>query len=91
MWGGGTPEEAWRAIATGPGMSSWFVPSTSDERVGGTAKNNLGPGMESIAWIKKWNPPQSFVAETQEVTIHRCSCVFFAEISARTGTATNER
>ena len=22
----GTPEEVWQAIATGPGISSWFVP-----------------------------------------------------------------
>ena len=31
----GTPEEVWRAIATGPGISSWFVPSEVDEREGG--------------------------------------------------------
>src|SRR5262245_8722776 len=62
----GTPEVVWAAIATGPGMSSWFVPSTSDERVGGVATNNFGPGMESIASIKKWDPPRSFVAETEE-------------------------
>jgi len=31
----GTPEEVWRAIATGPGISAWFVPTTSDEREGG--------------------------------------------------------
>jgi uncharacterized protein YndB with AHSA1/START domain len=62
----GTPEEVWAAIATGHGMSSWFVPSTSEERVGGIATNNFGPGMESIATIKQWNPPSSFVAETEE-------------------------
>ena len=27
----GTPEEVWRAIATGPGVSSWFVPCQVDE------------------------------------------------------------
>ena len=31
----GTPEEVWRAIATGPGISSWFVPTEIEERVGG--------------------------------------------------------
>lgn len=31
----GTPEEVWRAIATGPGISSWFVP-TRCERQGGS-------------------------------------------------------
>ena len=62
----GSPEEVWAAIATGHGMSSWFVPSTSEERVGGIATNNFGPGMESKATIKRWNPPYSLVAETDE-------------------------
>lgn len=62
----GTPEEVWAAIATGPGISAWFVPSTSDERAGGAVTCNFGPGMESRATIKTWNPPLSFVAETEE-------------------------
>ena len=62
----GTPEEVWQAIATGPGISSWFVPSTVEERVGGTATANFGPGMESVATIKTWDPPRRFVAETVE-------------------------
>ena len=33
----GTPEEVWRAIATGPGISSWYVPHVVEEREGGTA------------------------------------------------------
>ena len=31
----GTPQEVWEAIATGPGISAWFVPSEVDEREGG--------------------------------------------------------
>ena len=34
----GTPEEVWQAIATGPGISSWFVPTTFEEH-DGTANN----------------------------------------------------
>ena len=30
----GTPEEVWQAIATGPGISSWFVPTEIEERNG---------------------------------------------------------
>ena len=30
----GSPEEVWRAIATGKGISSWFVPTTVEEREG---------------------------------------------------------
>jgi uncharacterized protein YndB with AHSA1/START domain len=62
----GTPEEVWRAIATGPGITSWFVPSTVEERVGGTATANFGPGMESVATITAWDPPRRFAAETVE-------------------------
>ena len=32
----GTPEQVWQAIATGPGVSAWFVPTEVDGRVGGT-------------------------------------------------------
>jgi uncharacterized protein YndB with AHSA1/START domain len=31
----GTPEAVWQAIATGPGISAWFVPAEVDWRVGG--------------------------------------------------------
>src|SRR5215475_230929 len=62
----GMPEEVWAAIATGKGMSSWFVPSTCDESVGGKTTNDFGPGMESVSTIKSWNPPKSFVAESAE-------------------------
>jgi uncharacterized protein YndB with AHSA1/START domain len=62
----GTPEEVWRAIATGPGISSWFVPSTSDERVGGATTANFGPGMESVGTIKQWDPPRRYQIETAE-------------------------
>src|SRR5207237_6498700 len=30
----GTPEEVWQAIATGPGISSWFVPTEFEEKDG---------------------------------------------------------
>ena len=29
----GTPEEVWQAIATGPGISSWFMPAAFEERL----------------------------------------------------------
>lgn len=62
----GTPEEVWNAIATGPGISSWFVPSRVEERVDGAAVSNFGPGMESVAKIKVWEPPLRYVAEAEE-------------------------
>jgi uncharacterized protein YndB with AHSA1/START domain len=63
----GTPEEVWQAIATGPGISSWFVPSTVEERVGGRATANFGPGMESLSTVTEWDPPRKFVADSQDL------------------------
>jgi uncharacterized protein YndB with AHSA1/START domain len=59
----GTPEEVWRAIASGPGISSWFVPARSEERQGGELVCTFGPEMDSAATITAWQPPQRFVAE----------------------------
>ncbi|MCH9646681.1 MAG: SRPBCC domain-containing protein [Deltaproteobacteria bacterium] len=63
----GTPEEVWRAIATGPGISSWFVPTDVDERVGGVAKCSFGPGMDSISTITTWDPPRRFASDSQDL------------------------
>lgn len=65
----GTPEEVWRAIATGPGISSWFVPSEVEEREGGTAISHFGPGssMDSVATITAWDPPRRFVADSYDM------------------------
>jgi uncharacterized protein YndB with AHSA1/START domain len=59
-----TPEQVWQAIATGPGISSWFVPSEVEERVGGKAVSNFGPGMESVGTITAWEPPRRFIVGT---------------------------
>jgi uncharacterized protein YndB with AHSA1/START domain len=61
----GTPEEVWRAISTGEGISSWFVPTKVEEKVGGKISFNFGPGMESTATITSWEPPVRFAAEDQ--------------------------
>jgi uncharacterized protein YndB with AHSA1/START domain len=60
----GAPEEVWEAIATGPGISSWFVPSTVDGRAGGQINMNFGPGMDSVSAITAWDPPRRLVAES---------------------------
>jgi uncharacterized protein YndB with AHSA1/START domain len=61
----GTPEEVWQAIATGPGISSWFVPTELEERAGGVTTSHFGPGMDSRATITQWEPPHRFVAEAE--------------------------
>jgi uncharacterized protein YndB with AHSA1/START domain len=63
----GTPEEVWRAIATGPGITAWFVPTTFQEESGKPVSltSNFGPGMDSVAKVTEWNPPHRFAAESE--------------------------
>jgi uncharacterized protein YndB with AHSA1/START domain len=61
----GSPEEVWQAIASGPGITAWFVPTEVDGRAGGTTRSNFGPGMDSTAKITEWQPPRRFVAEAE--------------------------
>jgi len=58
----GTPEEVWQAIATGPGVSSWFVPTEFEERDGKTVamKVSFGAWPEMRSEITDWNPPRMF-------------------------------
>jgi len=61
----GTPEQVWEAIATGPGITSWFVPSRI-EKEGGVPKRlicSFGPGMDSVAELTAWDPPHRLAAE----------------------------
>jgi uncharacterized protein YndB with AHSA1/START domain len=59
----GTPEEVWRAIATGPGISSWYVPHEVDEREGGAAVASFGdaPEMQIPGRVAAWDPPRRIV------------------------------
>lgn len=61
----GTPEEVWQAIATGPGISSWFVPAVFEEEGGKpvAVKLNFGPGMEVRSPVTAWDPPRMFSAQ----------------------------
>jgi len=58
----GTPEEVWDAIATGPGISKWFVPASVEPRVGGQMVLNFGPGMDSASEVTAWDAPHRFSA-----------------------------
>src|ERR1700685_3666176 len=62
----GTPEEVWQAIATGPGISSWFVPAEFEVRDGKPVamKVTMGPGVESTSAVTAWEPPQKWAAQS---------------------------
>jgi uncharacterized protein YndB with AHSA1/START domain len=60
----GTPEEVWEAVASGPGITAWFVPAKVDGRVGGTIELDFGPGYGTeTARVTTWDPPRRFVAQ----------------------------
>lgn len=63
----GTPEEVWQAIASGPGISSWFVPTELEESEGRpvAVKSNFGPGMATRSTVTDWDPPRTFAAQGQ--------------------------
>ena len=55
----GTPEQVWEAIATGPGLSVWFVPSEVEPGEGGTVTMHHGM-MDQTGTITAWDPPHRF-------------------------------
>jgi uncharacterized protein YndB with AHSA1/START domain len=59
----GAPEQVWRAIATGPGLTAWFTPTTVDERVGGNVQFDLGENASSSGTVTRWEPPFCFAYE----------------------------
>jgi uncharacterized protein YndB with AHSA1/START domain len=61
----GTPEQVWEAIATGPGITAWFVPAEVDEREGGVITTYHGPGMEAPGIVTTWDPPHRLVYEEE--------------------------
>ena len=62
----GTPEEVWQAIATGQGISSWFVPAEFEEKDGKpvAVKMNFGPGMESRSVVTVWDAPRKWASQS---------------------------
>lgn len=57
----GTPEEVWRAIATGPGIGSWFVPHEVAEHEGGAVTMDFGMPEPERATVTAWQPPSRLV------------------------------
>src|SRR3954464_15537539 len=58
----GTPEQVWQALATGPGISSWFVPTQIEERDGKPVAVNyhFGPGVEIHSEVTAFDRPRTF-------------------------------
>ena len=59
----GSPEEVWAAIATGQGISSWFVPAEVEERAGGAVRHDFGSMGADVGSVLEWDPPRRVVFE----------------------------
>ncbi len=56
-----TPEQTWDAVATGPGMDSWFLGRNEiEQREGGSARWTIG-GFTIESTVTTWDPPRRFV------------------------------
>jgi uncharacterized protein YndB with AHSA1/START domain len=58
----GTPAQVWQAIATSAGLTSWFMPTDVDERVGGEFTTHMGE-VDAPGQISEWEPPHRLVVE----------------------------
>jgi uncharacterized protein YndB with AHSA1/START domain len=61
----GTPEEVWRAIATGAGITAWMHPCEVEEREGGAFSYDMGGGMGGSGRVTAWDPPRRFAQEEE--------------------------
>ncbi len=64
----GNVDTVWRAVATGPGITSWYVPHTLEERAGGKGTASFGPEpeMQIQGRVAVWEPPRRIVLDGGE-------------------------
>jgi uncharacterized protein YndB with AHSA1/START domain len=55
-----TPEQVWEAIATGPGIATWFVPHEVEPREGGAVEQDYGGGFTTRGRVTGWEPGRRF-------------------------------
>jgi uncharacterized protein YndB with AHSA1/START domain len=64
--GDATAEQAWDAIATGPGMDSWFMGrNTVEAREGGAATFSVGDFTQTST-VTTWEPPTRFAFSSEQ-------------------------
>ena len=63
----GPPDRVWAAIATAPGISAWFAPTTFELGPDGTPHRttfSFAPNSTDAVTVTAWEPPRRFVVES---------------------------
>lgn len=82
-----SPEQVWEAIATGPGISSWFMgPHEIEPRLGGTMTLTIGDFSEQ-ATITAWEPSKRLAYRGDEGADGSCHAMEYL-IEGREGGST---
>jgi uncharacterized protein YndB with AHSA1/START domain len=55
-----TPEQVWEAIATGPGISTWFVPTRAEPGTGSEIVQDFGGAFTGTGRVTAWEPGRRF-------------------------------
>ena len=58
-----TPEQVWAAIATGPGIDSWFMGHTEIEPREGGKRSTSMPGFTMTSTITEWEPGRRYAIQ----------------------------
>lgn len=58
-----TPEQAWEAIATGPGITAWFMPAEVEGWIGGSVVHHAAEEMASSGTVTAYDRPHRFAYE----------------------------
>jgi uncharacterized protein YndB with AHSA1/START domain len=60
-----TPEQAWEAIATGPGITAWFMPAEVEGRIGGSIALHQEGFPTSLGKVTAYDAPHRFAYEEE--------------------------
>ncbi|MGI5125846.1 SRPBCC family protein [Pseudonocardia sp. CA-107938] len=74
-----TPEQVWEAVATGPGIATWFVPSAVEPHVGGTVAQEFGGQLTATGTVTAYEPGRRFAYEGPETDGPRYAFEFLVE------------
>lgn len=61
-----SPEEVWEAVATGPGIATWFVPHEVEPREGGAVSADFGGGFQGTGRVTAWEPGRRLAYDSTE-------------------------